>query len=138
LLNGGPLEWLIFGLDKVDAKIRRLGELNEVLAFKPWIINKDHIHFLLKGSSNNDNFTNQELLKASIILSTYHGLCCLCMGMGLLPDEDIRNEMTNLIGHEALKYCVIPKEKGTDLYQYLTSDTGGEADESSMASKSGD
>jgi hypothetical protein len=57
LLNGGPLEWLIFGLDKVDPKIKRLGELNELLAYKPWSIKKEHIHFLLKGSSHNENFT---------------------------------------------------------------------------------
>jgi len=43
LLNGGPLEWLIFGLEKVDPKIRRLGEVNEILAFKPWSINQEHI-----------------------------------------------------------------------------------------------
>jgi len=33
LLEGGPLEWLVFGLDKVDPKLRRIAELNEVLAF---------------------------------------------------------------------------------------------------------
>lgn len=102
MLKGGPLEWLIYGLDKVDPKIQRLGELNEILAYKPWSLTKDNIHFLLKGSSHNENFTIQEMIKASIILSTYHGLCGLCFGMGLLPDEDIRDEMKNLIGPEAL------------------------------------
>jgi hypothetical protein len=58
------------------------------------------------------------------------------MGMGILPDEDIREEMTNLFGEEALQLCVIPREKGKDPYQHVTSDTGGEADESSMASNS--
>jgi len=32
-LEGGPLEWLVFGLDRVDPKLRRIAELNEVLAF---------------------------------------------------------------------------------------------------------
>lgn len=29
LLAGGPLEWLIFGLRKVDHKLRRIAALNE-------------------------------------------------------------------------------------------------------------
>ena len=33
LLAGGPLEWLLFGLKKVDPKISRIAELNEVIAF---------------------------------------------------------------------------------------------------------
>lgn len=33
LLAGGPLEWLLFGLKKVDPKIARIAELNEVIAF---------------------------------------------------------------------------------------------------------
>jgi hypothetical protein len=75
------------------------------------------------------------MLKATVILTTYHGLCGLCMGMGLQPDEDIRDEMSNLIGVEALQLCVIPKVKNKVSF-YHTSDTGGDADESSMASKS--
>lgn len=99
-MNGGPLEWIIFGLEKVDPKIRRLGEINEILAYKPWILSKDHIQYLIKGSSHSENFTIQEMLKATVILSTYHGLCGLCMGMGLLPDQDIIDEMNSLIGTE--------------------------------------
>lgn len=114
MLNGGPLEWLIFGLERVDPKLKRLAELNEILAYKPWSITKDHVQFLLKGSSNNENLTIQEMLKASVIMSTYHGLCGLCMGMGLIPDADIRDEISSLIGNEALQLCVIPKEKIKD------------------------
>ena len=33
LLAGGPLEWLLFGLKKVDPKIARIAELNEIIAF---------------------------------------------------------------------------------------------------------
>jgi len=38
-------------------------------------------------------FKMNEVLKAAIILSTYHGMCGLCDGMGLLPDADIVNEI---------------------------------------------
>lgn len=126
----------MFGLEKVDPQIRRLAELNEILAYKPWAVSKEHIHSLLKGGSNCENLTIQKILKACVILTTYHGLCGLSMGMGILPDDDIREEMTNLFGEEALQLCVIPKEKGKDPYHHLTSDTGGDADESSMASNS--
>ena len=52
MLSGGPIEWLIFGLEKVDPKIRLIAELNEKMAYKPWIINKDDITFLVKGNPN--------------------------------------------------------------------------------------
>jgi len=52
LLCGGPLEWLIFGLDKIDPKLRRIAELNEIMAFSPWVISSSHIHHLLKGGAN--------------------------------------------------------------------------------------
>lgn len=108
MLNGGPLEWLIFGLEKVDPKIKRIAELNEVMAYRPWVLNKDHLGFLLKSSSSSENWTIQELLKASIILATYHGFCGFCHGMGLVPDRDIEFEMLKLFGPETLELTVIP------------------------------
>ena len=49
LLAGGPLEWLVYGLDKVDAKYQRIAELNEMLAYKPWSITKITLSQLIKG-----------------------------------------------------------------------------------------
>ena len=87
LLAGGPLEWLIFGLDKVDCKLKRIAEINEILAYKPWSLRDEHLTFLIKkGRSQSENWTIHEVLKACIVLSTYHGLCGLCHGMGLIPD----------------------------------------------------
>ena len=51
LLEGGPIDWLIFGLERVDKKIRRIAELNEVLAFQPWQVSKNHLNFLVNGAS---------------------------------------------------------------------------------------
>lgn len=90
MLAGGPLEWLIFGLKKVDPKLRRIAMLNEQLAFKPWGVNEEHFNFLIKGGEDHtENWTVHEVLKATVILSTYHGICGLCFGMGLVPDLDI-------------------------------------------------
>ena len=107
LLAGGPLEWLIFGLKKVDSKLQRIAEFNEQLAFKPWQLTKEHFTNLIKGGENhNDNWTVHEVLKASIILSSYHGLCGLCSGMGLVPDLDIVQELLTLMGPEALELTI--------------------------------
>ena len=52
LLAGGPLDWLIYGLDKVDHKLKRIGLLNEKLAYKPWVIKQDDFNFLIKDGKN--------------------------------------------------------------------------------------
>jgi hypothetical protein len=100
ILNEGPIEWLVHGLQAIDPKIERIAPFNEVLAYKPWTINKSHFEFLMKeGGEQNLNWSIHEVLKASIILSTYHGLCSFCMGMGLIPDSDVMKDMQSLIGH---------------------------------------
>jgi hypothetical protein len=46
------LEWLIFGLERVDPKIKRIADLNEIIAYKPWQISKEHFQSLIKGGAN--------------------------------------------------------------------------------------
>jgi hypothetical protein len=43
VLNGGDLEWISQGLKKVDQRIAKFAEVNEVLAFMPWRLNAKHI-----------------------------------------------------------------------------------------------
>jgi hypothetical protein len=38
VLNGGQIEWVTEGLIRVDPKIARFSEINEILAFKPWTL----------------------------------------------------------------------------------------------------
>jgi hypothetical protein len=40
------------GLDKVDPKLKRIAEFNEIIAYKPWAITKDTLAFLISGSAN--------------------------------------------------------------------------------------
>ena len=96
LLSGGPVEWLLIGLDAVDPKIRRIAILNEKLAYRPWSIVAEDLRSLIKDGENCWNLN--EVLKASFILSTYHGLCGLCLGMGLQTDNDIVSMLASLVG----------------------------------------
>lgn len=42
------------------------------------------------------------MLKASIIFTTYHGLCGICHGMGIVMDKDIISELISLVGPSAI------------------------------------
>ena len=48
VLNGGNLEWITEGLRKVDPRLAKFAEVNEVLAFMPWKLNHQHIQSMLK------------------------------------------------------------------------------------------
>lgn len=103
MLSGGPLSWLIFGLEKVDRKLARIALLNEKLAYRPWSIGKEDFQFLTKeGDQPAHNWQIQEVIKASIILSTYHGLCGLCHGMGVVADKDIISELVSIVGPQSI------------------------------------
>jgi len=55
LLNGGNIEWLTSGLSKADRKLQRLGEINEIMAYRPWILSSSHIEYLAKGDEKDPN-----------------------------------------------------------------------------------
>ena len=100
--------------------------MNEILAYKPWSINEGHLRYLIKeGANQNENWTIHEVLKASIVLSTYHGLCGLCHGMGVIPDQDIVQELLTLMGPEALEVTISKDYNKAQSYY-----SGCEADES--------
>lgn len=43
LLYGGNVSWLTEGLKAIDPKLARLGDFNELLAFRPWSLTKSGI-----------------------------------------------------------------------------------------------
>jgi hypothetical protein len=43
VLNGGNLEWITGGLKKIDPRLAKFAEINEILAFKPWQLQSKHI-----------------------------------------------------------------------------------------------
>ncbi len=82
MLCGGEICWLTEGLKRVDKKLERISELNELLAFRPWIISSRHIETLVKGEEKDFklNWSIPEILQASSILASYHALCGLIFG----------------------------------------------------------
>lgn len=45
LQTGGDPEWLL-GLHRAPEKLRKLSEINKLLAHRPWLITKEHIQVL--------------------------------------------------------------------------------------------
>ena len=43
VLEGGELTWIAEGLSKVDPRLARFSELNEIMAFRPWTISTNHL-----------------------------------------------------------------------------------------------
>ena len=105
-------------------------------------MNEEHFNFLIKGGEDhNENWTVHEVLKATVILSTYHGICGLCFGMGLVPDLDIVQELLTLMGPEALELTISKEQIRTNSNQKINSYhapllSGNEGDQSSCASRS--
>lgn len=84
LLQGGDADWLK-GLDYIPQKLRDLSEINKLLAHRPWLINKNHIEKLTKGSNN---WSVSEVTQALIILSHFHTLSGFIFGCGISWEID--------------------------------------------------
>jgi hypothetical protein len=67
LLYGGDVSWLTHGLSKTDQKLKRLGDLNEILAFRPWSL---ELPSMIEGLTIGDNsWSIPEILLAGAILA---------------------------------------------------------------------
>ena len=66
-------------------------------------MSQEDFQYLIKNAEDkHDNWGVHEVLKASIILSTYHGMCGLCFGMGLEPDADVVEDLLQVVGPQVL------------------------------------
>mmetsp|Transcript_39277 Transcript_39277/g.51398 ORF Transcript_39277/g.51398 Transcript_39277/m.51398 type:complete len:87 (+) Transcript_39277:303-563(+) len=43
VLEGGNLNWITEGLSRVDPRLARFSELNEIMAFRPWALSMNHL-----------------------------------------------------------------------------------------------
>uniref|UniRef100_A0A5F8GE30 Sestrin 1 n=1 Tax=Monodelphis domestica TaxID=13616 RepID=A0A5F8GE30_MONDO len=80
---GGDPKWLN-GLENAPPKLQNLGELNKVLAHRPWLITKEHIEQLLKAEAH--SWSLAELVHAVVLLTHYHSLASFTFGCGISPE----------------------------------------------------
>ncbi|AWP20100.1 putative sestrin-1 isoform 3 [Scophthalmus maximus] len=80
---GGDLKWLN-GLDEAPQKLQQLGELNKILAHRPWLLTKEHIERLLKAEEH--SWSLAELIHAVVLLTHYHSLASFTFGCGIMPE----------------------------------------------------
>ncbi|KAK2890118.1 sestrin-1 isoform X1 [Channa argus] len=80
---GGDSKWLN-GLDEAPQKLQQLGELNKILAHRPWLLTKEHIERLLKAEEH--SWSLAELIHAVVLLTHYHSLASFTFGCGISPE----------------------------------------------------
>uniref|UniRef100_A0A8D0GBV6 Sestrin 1 n=1 Tax=Sphenodon punctatus TaxID=8508 RepID=A0A8D0GBV6_SPHPU len=80
---GGDPKWLN-GLENAPQKIQNLGDLNKILAHRPWLITKEHIEQLLKTEEH--SWSLAELIHAVVLLTHYHSLASFTFGCGISPE----------------------------------------------------
>lgn len=85
-MNGGNLDWISGGLKVVDLRVVKFAEINEILAFRPWVLNAGHIESLLSKDANGLAWNLQQILMGVSVLSHYHSLACFVLGQGLTED----------------------------------------------------
>uniref|UniRef100_A0AAY5K5T1 Sestrin 1 n=1 Tax=Esox lucius TaxID=8010 RepID=A0AAY5K5T1_ESOLU len=80
---GGDPKWLN-GLEGAPKKLQALGELNKILAHRPWLLTKAHIENLLKAEEH--SWSLAELIHAVVLLTHYHSLASFTFGCGITPE----------------------------------------------------
>ena len=87
MLEGGDLTWITEGLTKVEPRLARFSELNEIIAFRPWAVSMNHLQRLMDPDETGKGWSVQQLVKGVMVLSHYHGLCTFVQGQGLTDDS---------------------------------------------------
>ena len=87
MLNGGDLNWITDGLKKVDPRLAKFAELNEIMAFKPWQLNTNMLEKLMKTDEISKGWNVQQVISGAAVLAQYHGLCSFVQGQGLTEDS---------------------------------------------------
>eukprot|EP00079_Xenopus_tropicalis_P021289 XP_012812576.2 PREDICTED: sestrin-2 isoform X1 [Xenopus tropicalis] len=93
---GGDHRWLE-GLDAAPLKLRKLNDLNKILAHRPWLITKEHIEVkrelelgreILLSSQGGHSWSLAELIHALVLLTHFHALSSFILGCGIYLPED--------------------------------------------------
>lgn len=82
---GGDHQWLTDS-SLVSPKLKSIRSLNSILAHQPWLVTPTMISELKEGPNR---WTEAELVHAILILTSYHAISGLVMGLGVAPEIDI-------------------------------------------------
>jgi sestrin len=114
LLKGGDENWLIYGLEIVPEKLKRLGKVNNYLAHQPWKLSNKDINEIIQ--SNKNTFSKDEFVEASLILINYHRLASITESLKIKIKDKIQdNENTKI----ALNTVNVDLEGKNKLYNNL-------------------
>jgi sestrin 1/3 len=88
--EGGDAKWLN-GLDFIPPKLRAIYDINKILAHRPWLLTKEHIERLTKGTNS---WSLAEVVHAIVILAHFHSLSSFVFSCGLNQELDasLKNE----------------------------------------------
>jgi sestrin len=79
LEESGDAKWLN-GLEFIPQKLRAIYDINKILAHRPWLLTKEHIERLTKGSNS---WSLAEVVHAIVILAHFHSLSSFVFSCGL-------------------------------------------------------
>lgn len=85
LLNGGNPKWLI-GYVNAPKKLVNLMDVIVILCHQPWLLTKNHIANLVKGS---DSWSMGELVHAMLVICTSNSLAGIVHGCGVAYEVDL-------------------------------------------------
>lgn len=88
--EGGDIKWLN-GLEFIPQKLRAIYDINKILAHRPWLLTKEHIERLTKGTNS---WSLAEVVHAIVILAHFHSLSSFVFSCGLNQELDasLKNE----------------------------------------------
>lgn len=88
--EGGDAKWL-HGLEFIPQKLRAIYDINKILAHRPWLLTKEHIERLTKGTNS---WSLAEVVHAIVILAHFHSLSSFVFSCGLNQELDasLKNE----------------------------------------------
>lgn len=89
LTEGGDAKWLN-GMEFIPQKLRAISEINKILAHRPWLLTKEHIERLTKGTNS---WSLAEVVHAIVILSHFHSLSSFVFSCGLNQELDASLKM---------------------------------------------
>ena len=103
--TGGEASWLVFGLNIVHQKIKRLDLLNNILINEPWILKCDIINDILykdkdKSNKNTNNKSDYwanlpEFVYAVLVLIYYHKISMLCNVLNIKINNVLEDTTSN-------------------------------------------